>query len=476
MATQLLQRCRTSSLYQLLGSSGGIRGVQALSTSASRDVAAKSKKTLAKEGRKNIVLIEGVRTPFLMSGTEYKDLWPHDLARGSLQGLLDKTNIQRDAVDNIIYGTVIQEVKTSNIAREAALGAGFSDRIPCHTVTMACISSNVAIATGIGMINSDQGDTFVAGGVEFMSDVPIRHSRQMRKFMLAQNKAKTAGAKLSLAAKHLSMKAFAPELPAVAEFSTSETMGHSGDRLAAAFNVSRREQDEFSLRSHTLADKATKEGLLDDRLTYQVPGTTKVVERDNGIRVSTLDQMAKLKPAFIRPHGTVTAANASFLTDGASACLVMTEEKAKAMGLKPKAYLRDFVFVAQDPKDQLLLGPAYGTPKVLEKAGLSLSDIDVFEYHEAFAGQILANMKALDSDWFAQNYMGRKGKPGAPPFEKLNTWGGSLAIGHPFAATGVRLVTTAANRLHKEGGQYALVAACAAGGHGHAMIVEKYPS
>merc|ERR1712127_160229 len=179
----------------------------------------------------------------------------------------------------------------------------------------------------------------------------------MRKFMLAQNKVKTVGAKLGLAMKHLSLAALAPELPAVAEFSTNETMGHSADRLCAAFDVSRREQDEFALRSHTLAAKATKAGFLDDRLDYHVPNTTNVVQADNGIRVSSMEKLSSLKPAFIKPHGTITAANASFLTDGASACLIMTEEKALAMGYKPKAYLRDYTYTAQDPKDQLLLGP-----------------------------------------------------------------------------------------------------------------------
>lgn len=452
-------------------------GLRAFTTSVSNHAAAaKTKKTLAKTGVKNVVLVEGVRTPFLMSGTEYADLMPHDLARGALQGLLQRTKIPTEVVDQIIFGTVIQEVKTANIAREAALGAGFSENVPAHTVTMACISSNQAIATGVGYIASGNADVVVAGGVDFMSDVPIRHSRQMRKFMLNMSKAKTTGAKLSLAAKHLSLSALAPELPGIAEFSTGEIMGHSADRLAAAFGVSRLEQDEFGVRSHSFADKATKEGNLTDRLTYTVPKTGKVVERDNGIRVSTMEQMAKLKPAFIKPHGTITAANSSFVSDGASACLIMTEEKALEMGYKPKAYLRDFVFVAIDPKDQLLLGPAYATPKVLDKSGLSLSDIDVFEYHEAFAGQILANLKALDSDWFAQNYQKRKGKVGSIPMDKFNLWGGSLSIGHPFGATGVRLVTTAANRLEKEDGKYALVAACAAGGHGHAMVVERYPS
>ncbi|CAL8316253.1 unnamed protein product [Boreogadus saida] len=436
-------------------------------------VQTKSKKSLSRPGVKNIVLVEGVRTPFLLSGTTYSDMMPHDLARASLQGLLNKTALPKDAVDYIIYGTVIQEVKTSNIAREAALGAGFSDKTPSHTVTMACISSNQAMTTGVGLIASGQCDTIVAGGVEFMSDVPIRHSRKMRKTMLSLNKAKTLGQRLSLIG-GIRMAHLAPELPAVAEFSTEETMGHSADRLAAAFGVTRLEQDEFALRSHTLAKKAQDAGLLEDVISFKVPGRD-IVSKDNGIRPSSMEQLAKLKAAFVKPHGTVTAANSSFLTDGASAVLIMSEEKALAMGYKPKAYLRDFVYVSQDPKDQLLLGPAYGTPKVLQRAGLTMADIDVFEFHEAFAGQIMANLKAMDSDWFAQTYMGRTSKVGAPPMEKFNLWGGSLSLGHPFGATGCRLVTTVAHRLRKEGGQYGLVAACAAGGQGHAMVIEAYP-
>ena len=240
-----------------------------------------------------------------------------------------------------------------------------------------------------------------------MSDVPIRHSRKMRSIMLKANKAKTMGQRLSLLSQ-IDMKALVPELPAVAgecptfytclistlqlseylnwaEFSTGEVMGHSADRLAAAFNVSRQEQDEFALRSHQFAHDASVKGYLSDIIPFQVPGAAAPVTQDNGIRVSNMEKIAKLKPAFIKPHGTVTAANASYLTDGASACLIMTEEKAKELGLTPKAYLRDFTYVSQDPKDQLLLGPTYATPKVLEKAGLTSKDIDVWEVHEAFA-------------------------------------------------------------------------------------------
>ncbi|XP_077816087.1 trifunctional enzyme subunit beta, mitochondrial isoform X1 [Macaca mulatta] len=346
-------------------------------------VQTKTKKTLAKPNIRNVVVVDGVRTPFLLSGTSYKDLMPHDLARAALTGLLHRTSVPKEVVDYIIFGTVIQEVKTSNVAREAALGAGFSDKTPAHTVTMACISANQAMTTGVGLIASGQCDVIVAGGVELMSDIPIRHSRKMRKLMLDLNKAKSMGQRLSLISK-FRLNFLAPELPAVAEFSTSETMGHSADRLAAAFAVSRLEQDEYALRSHSLAKKAQDEGLLSDVVPFRVPGKD-TVTKDNGIRPSSLEQMAKLKPAFIKPYGTVTAANSSFLTDGASAMLIMAEEKALAMGYKPKAYLRDFMYVSQDPKDQLLLGPTYATPKVLEKAGLTMNDIDAFEFHEAFS-------------------------------------------------------------------------------------------
>nr|QBH73794.1 trifunctional enzyme beta subunit [Nicoletia phytophila] len=448
--------------------------VRSAATIPSTSRSHRGKKTLAGSTGKNIVFVDGVRTPFLLSGSEYSKLMPHDLARNALLGLIKKTGISRDIVDYIVYGTVIQEVKTSNIAREAALSAGFSDKTPAHTVTMACISSNQAITTGMGLIAAGAYDVVVAGGVEFMSDVPIRHNRKMRSLMLKANKAKTLAQKLKLLSQ-FRLSYLAPELPAVSEFSSGESMGYSGDRLAAAFGVSRREQDEYALRSHALAQKASEEGFLTDIVPVKVPGMEKFVTRDNGIRVSTLEQLGKLKPAFVKPHGTVTAGNASFLTDGASACLIMTEEKAKSLGLTPKAYLRGFTYVSQDPKDQLLLGPAYATPKVLEKNGLTMNDISVWEVHEAFAGQILANLKAMESDWFAQTYMGRNGKVGIPPMEKFNLWGGSLSLGHPFAATGVRLTTHAANRLIKEDGQFALIAACAAGGQGFGMIVERHP-
>merc|ERR1711874_620322 len=355
--------------------------------------------------------VDGVRTPFTQSSTSFKELQPHDLQREALSGLLRRTGIDPTIVDYIVAGTVIQEVKTSNVTREAALGAGFSDRIPAHTVTMACISSNQAITTCLGLMSQGVYDVCIAGGVEFMSDVPIRHSRKMRSLMLSANMAKAAQEK----------------------------------------------------------------GFLSDVIPVKVPKGKDFVSIDNGIRVSSPEQMAKLKAAFIKPHGTVTAANSSYLTDGASAALIMTEEKAKELGLTPKAYFRAYTYVSQDPKDQLLLGPTYATPVVLDAMGLKLSDISVLEYHEAFAGQILANVAAMDSDKFAQDVMGRKEKIGTIDMDKFNLWGGSLSIGHPFGATGVRLAMHSANRMIKEDGQFALIAACAAGGQGVGMILERHP-
>jgi len=449
---------------------------RSLTSSGVRGLATTARKTKKYNGasKQNIVLVEGVRTPFLRSGTDFHAMQSYELARDALKGLLLRTQIDPNEVDHVLMGTVIQEVKTSNIAREAMLSAGMSDKTPAHTVTLACISSNVAITHATGMIASGMADVCIAGGAETMSDVPIRFSRKMRKQMLASQKVKSMGGYMGLLSK-LSMKDLAPELPAVAEFSTGETMGHSADRLCSKFAISREDSDWFAQRSHTLAQAAADNGKHTDIVPVKVPLEDRFVDADNGIRVQTMDAMGSRPPAFVRPHGTVTGANASFLTDGASAALIMSEAKAKALGMKPIAYLRDTVYVSQDPREQLLLGPAYATPKVLEKAGLSLSDIDVFEFHEAFAGQIMANLAAMDSDSFCQENMGRKGKVGALDMDKFNLWGGSLSLGHPFGATGTRLVTTAARRLHEEDGQFALLAACAAGGQGVGMIVERYP-
>ncbi len=422
------------------------------------------------------VLVDGARIPFLKSGTHYKPLMAYDLGRMAIAGLLARNNVDPATIDRVIMGTVIQEVRTSNIARESALGAGIPNTVPAHTVSMACISSNMAITSGMDLIRSGQAKIVLAGGTETMSDIPVRFKKKFRQKVLDARKYKSPLDFLKFF-KGLGIKDFLPELPAIAEFSTGEVMGESADRMAARFGVSRADQDEYAMRSHHLAAKATEEGLLDEELLpASIPPKFKVVQHDNGFRADTsMEKLGKLRPAFIKPHGTVTAGNSSFLTDGASASLIMEEQTALKLGLTPKAYLREYTYVSQDPGEELLLGPAYATPKVLDAMNLSLDDIDVFEIHEAFAGQVLAVLNALDSEDFARNSLGRDAKVGQIPLDKTNTYGGSLSLGHPFGATGVRLLTTAANRLIREDGKYALVTACAAGGQGHAIVLERYP-
>ena len=423
------------------------------------------------------VLVDGARIPFLKSSTQYKHLMAYDLGRLAISGLLARNDLDPTTIDQVIMGTVIQEVKTSNVARESALGAGIPNTVPAHTVSLACISSNQAITSGMEMIRSGQAKIVLAGGTETMSDIPVRFKKKFRQKVLDARKYKSPVEFLKFF-KGLGIKDFLPELPAIAEFSTGETMGKSADRMAARFGVSRTDQDEFAMRSHHLAAKASVEGILSEEvLEVPVPPKFELVKSDNGFRADTsMEKLGKLRPAFIKPHGTITAGNASFLTDGASASLIMDEQTALDLGLKPKAYLREYVYVSQDPGEELLLGPAYATPKVLDRMKLTMEDIDVFEVHEAFAGQVLAVLNALDSDEFAKKSLGKNEKVGRIPMDKMNTLGGSLSLGHPFGATGVRLVTTAANRLIREDGKYALVTACAAGGQGHAIILERYGS
>jgi acetyl-CoA acyltransferase len=422
------------------------------------------------------VLVDGCRIPFQKSGTGYVDLMAYDMGRMVLRGLLTRTGLPPDALDRVVLGTVIQDVQTSNVAREAALAAGIPNDVPAFTVTMACISSNQALTSGVDLIRAGLADRIVAGGTETLSDPPIRVARPVRKRLFQARHAKGTMDYFELL-EGLDPRDILPEAPSIEEFSTGEVMGESADRLAAAFDISRREQDEYALRSHRKAAAARDAGHLDSELyRAAVPPDFDPITTDNVIRDDTsLDKLRTLPPAFVKPFGTVTAGNSSALTDGASATLIMSEEAAEADGYAPMAALRNYTYVAQDPGTELLLGPAYAIPQVLDDAGLALDDIDVIELHEAFAGQVLAVLEALQSDTFADEQLGRDAAVGTVDLDAINAWGGSLSLGHPFGATGTRLVTTAARRLEVEDGHWALVAACAAGGQGHAMLIERLP-
>ena len=389
-----------------------------------------------------IVFVEGVRTPFLASLTGFQTMMPHQLLADTFTAVLARTGLAKTQVDYVCAGTVQQEVRTSNIAKEAAFLSGLPLSTPGHTVTMACISANQAVTSCMALLATGQADVCIAGGVEFCSDQPIKYPRLVRQMLMKAPRAKTPEAlqEVGTMMRGFSGASLMPELVDPREFSTNEVMGESADRMCEAWGVSREEQDQFGLRSHSLAHSAQQAGLLSDVIPVTVPGNTETISLDNGIRPSTIDRISKLRPAF-RKGGTVTAANSSFLSDGASACLITTESKAKKLGLKPKAYLNQVAYASQDPKEELLLGPAYAIPKVLQLSGTKLADFDVVELHEAFAGQVLCNLKAMASQEFCSEKLKLTGGPlGVIDEDKLNKWGGSVSIGHPFGATGIRFI------------------------------------
>jgi acetyl-CoA acetyltransferase family protein len=424
-------------------------------------------------GRK-VVVVDGTRTPFLKSGTGYRDLMAYQLGAVAISGLLKKTSLDAAQVERVIMGTVVHNIVTSNVARECALTGGIPFTTPAHTVSQACISANQAIAQGADLIRLGHVDVVVAGGTDCVSDIPIGFPKKMRTKLFASQKIRSTGEWLKFV---LSLRPsdFKPEVPQIAEYSTGRTMGQDCELMGTRFGVTREEQDEFAARSHQLAAKAAEAGILASEITpAEFPPSFKAIKEDNTYRAdTTVDKLAKLRPAFDKKNGTITAGNASFLTDGAAVVLLMSEEKAKALGYDTSVQIRDYVFTGQDPNEELLLGPAYATYKLLQRQNLTLKDLDVIEFHEAFASQIVTNLKALNSDQFAKEKMGLTAKAGEIDMDKFNIHGGSLSLGHPFGATGARLVTTAMNRLKREDGKLALLAACAAGAHGHGMILEK---
>jgi acetyl-CoA acyltransferase len=429
---------------------------------------------MAETTLRNVVFVDGCRTPFQRSGTGYQSQSSYDLGRLALKGLLHRSLVDPELIDEVILGSVVQEITTSNLAREVALASGLSVKTRAYTVTAGCISANEAITNACNAIRTGQANVCVAGGSETFSDIPIRYKKKFRQKLLALRKYKRLWdyRKFFLG---LWPSDLLPEVPDIAEFSTRLSMGQTCDRMAARLGVSRREQDEYSMRSHKSAAKATRDGVLAGEMCpLRVPPEFKTISDDNGIRDdSSMEKLASLPPAFVKKYGTVTAGNSSFLTDGAAMVLLMAEDTAKALGYKAAVAIRDFVYTAHDPLEELLLGPAWAIPLLLDRHKLKLADIAVFEFHEAFAGQVLSVLKCLNSDHFAQEKLARITKVGEVPFEKLNTLGGSLSLGHPFGATGARLLTTAARRLVRENGQFALIASCAAGAMASAILLEK---
>lgn len=422
-----------------------------------------------------VAIVRGLRTPFAKSSTLYAKLDALDLGKTVVSELLQRTEIDPNDVQELIFGTVIPMVKAANIAREIVLALGLPPSIPGHTVSRACASSNTALTNGADLIHRGYADTVVVGGAESLSTVPILFSRKFSDILVAASKAKTLGARLALFSK-LRPRDLAPDPPAIAELSTGLTMGQSAELMAKENGIAREAQDKFALQSHLRAAKAWDEGWFKDEvMSFPIPPDfDKVADVDNLVRPdTTLEALAKLSPVFDRKFGTITAGNASPLTDGASAILLMSEKKAKAEGLTPIGYLRSYAYAALDPFDQLLQGPVFAIPIALDRAGLTLSDIGVIEMHEAFAAQVLSNIQWLGSKKIAQEKLGRSEPVGEIDPEKINLTGGSIAIGHPFGATGARIVTSVCNELQRTGQQYGLISVCAAGAQGSAIVVER---
>lgn len=423
---------------------------------------------------RHAVITSGARTPFLRSNGAYKNLMAHDLGRHAVTGLLQKSGTDPQEIDQVIFGTVVSDPRTSNIAREVALGAAIPQDVPAYTTTLACISSNVAATNATELIRSGRADVAVIGGAESFSDPPIRLSKNLRQALVKMQKAKGPADYLNILSK-LSPMDLAPDIPSPNEFSTGLSMGQSCERMAKRFGATREATDRFASRSHVLADRAWKERRFEDSVVpVQLPPNFDAIDKDDGPRGdSTPEVLAKLRPVFDKKYGITTAGSSSFLTDGASAVLMMSESRAKEMGTDALARVVDYVYRAGDPLEELLLGPAWTIPALLLQNDLTVDDIGVWEIHEAFAAQMVVNLDLMKDDKWAQERLGIDKAPGEIPEEKLNVWGGSLSLGHPFGATGGRLLTTASRRLQLEGQRYAVIAGCAAGGQGSAILLEN---
>jgi acetyl-CoA acyltransferase len=423
---------------------------------------------------RRVAIVAGVRTPFAKAGTAFKSISAIDLGKLCVAELLQRTNLDGKEVQSLVFGTVVPSVLAPNIAREVSLLPLLPKGVEAYSVSRACASANQAITDAADQIALGHHDISIAGGSESLSNIPILHSPGFAETLVLASKAKSLPARLRILAR-LRPKDFVPITPAIAEPSTGETMGQSAEKMAKLNSISREEQDHFALRSHRLASAGTTDGRLTAEImpVYVPPKFESVLTSDNGIREDTsYEQLAALKPVFDRRYGSVTAGNSSPLTDGGACVLLMSEDRAKALGYPPLGIIRSYAYAALDPGEQLLQAPVLAAPVALKRAGLTLKDMDLVEMHEAFAAQVLSNLKGFESKWWAER-AGFSQPMGEVDRAKLNVMGGSIAIGHPFGATGARITTTLLNELRRRGGQFGLMTVCTAGGMGFAMVVER---
>jgi acetyl-CoA acyltransferase len=412
---------------------------------------------------RRVAIVAGCRTPFCRSGTALRDAAAVELGRYVARELLERTNLDGADVEEVIFGQVVPSALAPNVAREVSLLPQFPKEIPAYSLNRACASGGQTVANAHDQIVLGNASVVIAGGVESLSAIPILASRRLADILVTASRAKTLPQRRG-AFSHIRPRDLIPVTPAIAEPSTGETMGQSAEKMAKENHIGRAAQDEWALRSHQRAAQGTDDGRLTAEIVPWLPlrPDGPVLTQDNGIRRdSSLEQMAKLKPVFDRRYGSVTAANSSPLTDGASAVLLMSDAAARALGYAPLAYVRAYAVAAVDPGWQLLQAPIFAVPKALERAGIAWGDLGLIEVHEAFAAQVLSNLQG----WAAKGWEIDE--------TIINVMGGSIAIGHPFGATGGRLVTTLANEMARRDVQFGLLSICAAGGMGFAMVLER---
>jgi acetyl-CoA acyltransferase len=423
---------------------------------------------------RRVALVAGVRTPFARSGTVFRDLTAVQLARRAAQELLIRTGIDGGEIDEVVFGQVIPSVLAPNLAREVSLLPQLPKDIPAFSVNRACASAGQAISYAYDQITLGHADVVLAGGSESLSDIPILHSRRMSQLLVEASKARSLGQRLATFAK-VRPRDLAPVSPAIAEPSTGESMGQSAEKMAKENGISREAQDRLALLSHQRAAAAQTDGRLAAEIAPMAAGpkSEEIVVQDNLIRPDTsLEALAGLKPVFDRKYGSVTAGNSSPLTDGASAVLLMAEDNARALGFDPLAYIRSYAVAAVDPGWQLLMGPVFAVPLALDRAGITWKELGLVEIHEAFAAQVLSNAQAWASREWAER-LGRSEPVGEIDWTRTNVMGGSIAIGHPFGATGARIATSLANEMKRRDVQFGLISICAQGGMGFAMVLER---
>jgi acetyl-CoA acetyltransferase family protein len=426
---------------------------------------------------KNVVIVDGLRTPFVKAWTDFMQVTAHDLGSLVSRELLERNNIAVDKINEVIFGNIAQPPEAANVARIIALQAGIPQNIPSFTVQRNCASGMEAIANAFYRIQAGEGDLYLSGGTESMSRIPLLFNESATKWFGKLSKAKSLGQRLGtiLKFKFGFLNPIIGLQLGLTDGFCGLNMGETAEILAKEFNISREEQDEFAMISHNRAEKATKEGLFKEEIVPVPvpPKYERMIDEDNGIRMGqNMEALAKLKTVFDRQNGTVTAGNASQITDGAAAVLVMTEEKAKELNLKPLGRIRSFAFAGLDPS-RMGLGPAFATPLALERAGVAMNDFDRIEINEAFAAQVLANLKIFESEALSKKYLNRDKAIGAIDKEILNVNGGAIALGHPVGASATRLIITLLKEMNRKDLNLGLATLCVGGGQGAAFVLER---